>query len=103
VYNTAQRSYQQLVTYVTGKYRATKDVIALASRGTARKPSRRGHTSYGPRGLAVTLLAPPGATDAESPMTVAAILSREPDGRGQTGVAYARRETFTGPPLCYMC
>jgi len=34
VYNTAQRRYQRLSTYVAGKYRAAKDVMALASRGS---------------------------------------------------------------------
>ena len=49
VYNTAQRSYQQLSTYVAGKYRATKDVMALANRGSPGGSSRKGQTSTGPR------------------------------------------------------
>jgi len=48
VYNTAQRRYQKLSTYVAGKYRAAKDVIALANQGAAEgsslwgKPPDRG-------------------------------------------------------------
>jgi len=51
VYNTAQRSYQQLSTCVAGKYRAAKDVIALANRGSAGGSSPKGQTSTGPRGV----------------------------------------------------
>jgi len=103
VCNIAQRSYQKLVTYVTGRNRAANDVMALASLRTAGTPSHRGYTSRGPRGLAATLLAPPGVTDAESPMTVAGIPSGVPDGPGQAGVAYPNREASTTPPFCYIC
>jgi len=44
VYNSAQRSCQQLSTYVAGKYRAAKDVMALASRGSPEGSSRKGQT-----------------------------------------------------------
>ena len=56
VYNSAQRSYQQLSTYVAGTYRAAKDVMALASRGAPGGSSRKGQTSTGPRGLSVNQL-----------------------------------------------
>ena len=49
VYNTAQRSYQQLSTYVAGKYRAAKDVMTLANRVSPGESSRKGQTSTGPR------------------------------------------------------
>jgi len=51
VYNSAQRSYQQLTSYVAGKYRAAKDIMAFASRGSPGGSSRKGQTSTGPRGL----------------------------------------------------
>jgi len=56
VYNLAQRSYQQLSSYGAGKYRAAKDVTALASRGSPGGSSRKGQTSTGPRGLSVNQL-----------------------------------------------
>jgi len=56
VYNSAQRSNQQLSTYVAGKYRAAKDVMALASRGSPGGSLRKGQTSAGPRGLSVNQL-----------------------------------------------
>jgi len=59
VYNTAQRSYQQFSTYVAGKYRAAKDVMALANRGSPAGSSRKGQTSAGPRGLSVNHLSSP--------------------------------------------
>jgi len=58
-YNTAQGSYQQLSTYVSGKYRAAKDVMALANRGSLGGSSRKGQTSTGPRGLSVNHLNSP--------------------------------------------
>ena len=63
VYNSAQRSYQQLSTYVAGKYRAAKDVMALASRGLFGGSSRKGQTSAGPRGLSVNELNSPWEED----------------------------------------
>jgi len=51
VYNSAQRSYQQLSPYVAGKYRAAEDVMELASRGAPGGSSRKGQTSTRPRGL----------------------------------------------------
>jgi len=59
VCNTAQRSYQQLSTYVAGKYRAAKDVMELANRGSPGGSSRKGQTSTGPRGLSVNHLNSP--------------------------------------------
>ena len=53
VYNSAQRSDEQLSTYVAAKYRAAKDVMALASRGSPGGSSWRRQTSTGPRGLSV--------------------------------------------------
>jgi len=59
VYNSAQRSYQQISTYLTGKYRAAKNVMVLASRGSSGESSRRRQTSTGPRGLSVNQLHSP--------------------------------------------
>jgi len=59
VYNSAQRSYRQLSTYVAGKYRAAKVFMALASRGSPRGSSRKGQMSTGPRGLSVNQLYSP--------------------------------------------
>ena len=53
VYNSAQRSYQQILTYEAVKYRAAKDVMALASRGSSGGSSRKEQTSTGPQGLSV--------------------------------------------------
>lgn len=103
VYNMAQRSYQQFVTHVTGKHRASKDVMALASLGTAGTPSFAQHTSSGPRDLADTLVEPPGSSNTEFQMTVAAIPSGGQDGQGQAVVAYPRREASAGPLVCYKC
>jgi len=44
VYNTAQRSYQQLLTYVAGKYGAAKDVMELSNRGSPGGSSCKGQT-----------------------------------------------------------
>jgi len=62
--NSAQRSYQQLSTYVAGKYRAAKDVMALASRGSPgdhrgrnrrrRSPEVSWSTNSTPRGSRMT-------------------------------------------------
>jgi len=56
VYNLAQRSYQQLSAYVAGKYRAAKDIMALAIRGSPGGSSRKGQTSTGLRGLSINQL-----------------------------------------------
>jgi len=48
VNNTTQWSYQQFSTYVAGKYRAAKDVMALANRGSPGGSPRKGKTSTGP-------------------------------------------------------
>ena len=56
VYNLAQRSYQQLSAYVAGKYRAAKEIMALAIRGSPGGSSRKGQTSTGLRGLSVNQL-----------------------------------------------
>ena len=59
VYNSAQRSYQQLSTYVAGKYRAAKDDMALAFRWSPAGSSWKGQTSTEPRGLSVNQLHSP--------------------------------------------
>jgi len=59
VYNTAQWRYQQLSTYVAGKYRAAKDIMVLANRGSSGGSSRKGQTSTGPRGLSVNRIGSP--------------------------------------------
>jgi len=55
-YSTAQQIYQKPSTDVAAKYRATKEVIALANRGSAEGFSRTGQTWTGPRGLSADLL-----------------------------------------------
>ena len=103
VYNTAQRSYQQLSTYVSGKYRAAKDVIALANQGSAGGSSRKGHTSTGPRGLSANLRGSPWVEeDAAAHETVAVLPSGTPGSRTVGASPYPRREAPKGPPLCYM-
>ena len=104
VYNTPQRSYQQLSTYVAGKYRAAKDVMALANRGSSGGSSRKGQTSTGPRGLSVNHLESPwDEDDTATSGTVAVLPSGTPGFRTVGGSPYPRREAPTGPPLCYMC
>jgi len=104
VYNTAQRSYQQLSTYVAGKYRAAKDVMALANRGSPGGSSRKGQTSTGPRGLSVNHLGSPWEEDdTETHDMVAVLPSGTPGFRTGGGAPYPRREATAGPPLCYMC
>ena len=104
VYNTPQRSYQQLSTYVAGKYRAAKDVMALANRGSSGGSSRKGQTSTGPRGLSANLLGSPwDEGDTATGETVAALPSGTPGFRTVGASPYPRREAPTGPPLCYMC
>ena len=104
VYNSAQRSYQQLSTYVAGKYRAAKDVMALASRGSPGGSSRKGQTSTGPRGLSVNQLHSSWEEDDTATYdTVAVLPSGTPGFRTVGGAPYVRREAPTGPTLCYMC
>jgi len=104
VYNTAQRSYQQLSTYVAGKYRAAKDVMALANRGSLRGSSRKGQTSTGPRGLSVNHLNSLWEEDDTDTRDMVAVLPSGTPGFRSVGAApYPRREATTGPPLCYMC
>jgi len=104
VYNTAQRSYQQLSTYVEGKYRAAKDVMALANRGSPGGSSRKGQTSTGPRGLSVNHLNSLWAEDDTETHDVVAVLPSGTPGFRTVGAApYPRRGATTGPPLCYMC
>jgi len=104
VYNSAQRSYQQLSTYVAGKYRAAKDVMALATRGSPGESSRKGQTSTGPRGLSVTQLHSSWEEDDTATYnTVAVLPSGTPGFHTAGGAPYVRREAPKGPPLCYMC
>jgi len=104
VYNTAQRSYQQLSTNVAGKYRAAKDVMALANRGSPGGSSRKGQTSTGPRGLSVNHLGSPWEEDdTETHDMVAVLPSGTPGFRTGGKAPYPRREATTSPPLCYMC
>jgi len=104
VYNTAQRSYQQFSTYVAGKYRANRDVIALAHRGSPGGSSRKGQTSTGPRSLSVSHLNYPWEEDDTDTHDVVAVLPSGTPGFRTVGAApYPRREATTGLPLCYMC
>jgi len=101
VYNSVQRSYQNMVTYVAGKYRAAKDVMALSQRGTPGTSNRRAFSPAATRGNAGSFLAiPPSDTEAEM---VAALPPGSPGNRGGTASPYPRREGPTGPSLCYMC
>ena len=103
-YNTAQRSYQQLSTYVAGKYRAAKDVMALANRGSPGGSSRKAQTSTGPRGLLVNHLGSPWEEDDTETHDMVAVLPRGTPGfRMGRAAPYPRREATTGPPLCYTC
>ena len=104
VYNTAQRSYQQLSTNVAGNYRAAKAVVALANRGFPGGSSRKGQTSTGPRGLSVNHLNFPWEEDdTYTHDMVAVLLSGTPGFRTVGAAPYPRRGATTGPPLCYMC
>jgi len=104
VYNTAQRSYQQLATYMAGKYRAAEDVMALANRDSPWGSSRKGQTSTGPRGLSVNHLNSPWEEDDIETHDMVAVLPSGTPGFYTVGAApYPRREAATGPPLCYMC
>jgi len=104
VYDTAQRSYQQLSTYVAGKYRPAKDVMALANRGSPGGSSRKGQTSTRPRCLSVNYLNSPWEEDHTDTHDMVAVLPSGTSGFRTVGAApYPRREATTGPPLCYMC
>jgi len=104
VYNTAQRSYQQLSTYAAGKHRAAKDVMALANRGSLGGSSRKGQTSTRPRGLSVNHLNSLWEEDKTDTHDMVAVLPSGTPGLRPVGAApYPRREATTGPPLCYMC
>jgi len=104
VYITVQRSYQQLSTHVARKYRAAKDVMALANRGSPGGSSRKGQTSTGPRCLPVNHLNSPWEEDDTETHDMVAVLPSGTPGFRPVGAApYPRREAPTGPPLCYMC
>jgi len=104
VYNTAQRSYQKLSAYVAGKYRAAKDVMALAKWGSLGGSLRKEQTSTGPRGLSVNHLSSPWEEDDPDTHDMVAVLPSGTPGFRTVGAApYPRREASTGPPLCYTC
>jgi len=104
VYNTAQRSYQQLSTYVSGRYRAAKDFMALANRESLGGSSRKGQTSTGPRRLSVNHLNSSWEEDDTDTHDMVAVLPSGTLGFRTVGSApYPRREATTGPLLCYMC
>jgi len=104
VYNTAQRSYQQLSTYVAGKYRAAKEVMAFANRGSPGGSPRKRQTSTGPRGLSINHLSSPWEEDDTDTHDMVAVLPSGTPGFRTVGAApHARREAPTGPPLCNMC
>jgi len=104
VYNTAQRSYQQLLPYVAGKTRAANDFMALANRGSPGGSSRKGQTSTGLRGLSVNHLNSPWEEDdTDTHDTVAVLPSGTPRFRRVGAAPYPRGEPTTGPPLCYTC
>jgi len=104
VYNTARRSYKQLSTYMAGKYRAAKDVMALANRGSPEGSSRKRPTSTGPRGLSINHLSSPWEEDDTDTHDMVTVLPSGTPGFRTVGAApYVRREASTGPPLCYMC
>jgi len=80
VYNSAQLSYQNIVTYAAGKYRAANDVMALSQRGTPGTSNRRGISPVATRGNAGSFLAmPPSDTEAE---VLAALPPGSPGNRG---------------------
>jgi len=104
VYDTAQRSYQQLSTYMAGKYGAVKDVMALANRRSPGGSSRKGQTSAGPRGLSVNHLNSPWEEDDTATHDMVAVMpSGNPGFRTAGAAPYPWREAPTGPPLCHMC
>jgi len=89
-----------LSTYVAGKYRAAKDVMALANRGSPGGSPRKGQTSTGPRGLSVNHPTSPWEKDDTETHDMVAVL---PSGtlrfRTVGAAPYHRREVPTGPPL----
>jgi len=100
VYNTAQRSYQQLSIYMAGKYRAARNVMALANRGSPGGSSRKGPTSTGPRGLSVNHLNSPWEEDDTDTHDMVAVLPSGTPGIRTVGAAsYPQREATTGPLL----
>jgi len=104
VYHTAQRSYQQLSTYVARKFRAAKDVMALANQRSSGGSSREGQTSTGTGGVSVKHLNSPWEEDDTATHdTVAVLPSGTPGFRTAGAAPYPRREAPTGPSLCYMC
>ena len=91
-------------TYVAGKYRAAKHVMALANRGSPGGSSRKWQTSTGPRGLSVNHLNSPWEEDdTETHDMIAVLPSGTPGFRTGGAAPYPRREASTGPPLCYRC
>jgi len=93
-----------LSTYVAGKYRAAKNVMALANRGSPRGSSRKWQTSTGPRGLSINHLSSPRQeADTDTHDMVAVLPSGTPGIRTVGAAPFPRREAPTGPPLCYMC
>jgi len=104
VYNTVQRSYQQLSDYVAEKFRAAEDFMALANRGSPEGSSRKGQTLTGPRGLSVNHLGSSWEEDdTETHDMVAVLPSGTPGFRTGRAAPQPRREVTTGPPLCYRC
>jgi len=96
VYNTAQRSYQQLSTYVAGKYRAAKDVMALAKWGSLGGSLRKEQTSTGLRGLSGNHLSSPWEEDDPDTHDMVAVLPSGTPGFRTVGAApYPRREAST--------
>jgi len=92
--NTAQRSYQQLSTYMAGKYRAAKDVMALANRGSPGGSSRKGQTSTGPEASRSTTSAPRGRKTTLRRTTWSLYFPRVPRG----SVRARQRPTLGGRP-----
>jgi len=90
VYNTAQRSYQQLSTNVAENFRAAKDFMALANRGSPGESSRKGQASTGPRGLSVNHLNSPWEEDDTATNNMVAV----PRGSIRSG----QRPTLGGRP-----
>ncbi|GAB0493373.1 hypothetical protein MMPV_004655 [Pyropia vietnamensis] len=100
VYNSASRSYQQMVTYAAGKYRAAKDVMAIAQRSAmGGGAGRRGPAMVGPRGGGVQLV----EEDVGYPMVAAVSSASTPEPTPVTKPTPGPRDSNRGPPLCYMC
>jgi len=104
VCNTAQRSDQQMSTYVAGKYRAAKDDMSLASWRSLGGSSRMGQTSKGSRGLSINNLNSTWEKDDTATHDMVAVLPLGTPGCRTAGAApYPWREAPMGPPFCYMC